>query len=173
MTRRLAVTVSVALALAASQAQALPPSPADPIAGLPQSTSDLRAPGLQGGGFVRLRYGERQAPVVSYGLGLRQGGRALTERGTGVELRFDAGGPAVWRTGSQEHLVARLGPAGARLSALETPRRESLSGALVIGAVVLGVVVVAVALRGSDSGENCPDNTIPNPISGACEPLRL
>ena len=176
----------VLVAISASSLLALPAA-AQVSSGL-EGSDRLAGPGTQAAVFLRIPLGESRdrTNAPRFGFGLFTGcGAALglaSERNRSAcdtapirSLEFSAGF-------NNEPWALSFGSAGRRIDFINwSPQTGNLSLAegagqtdwLWIGLGVVGVIGIAAALAEDDEPLLCTGNTIPNPISGECEPLVL
>lgn len=100
--------------------------------------------------------------------------RLASQSGVGMEYRLDAAHQGMWLRGHT--------PNGANEVRLNAQTRDAYGfgnsnggsgNTLLIVAGVVVVVALAAALAKDSDPLMCSGNTIPNPISGRCEPLNL
>jgi hypothetical protein len=176
----------VLVAISASSLLALPA--AAQISSRLEGSDRLAGPGTQAAMFLRIPLGEarERTNTPRFGFGLFTGcGAAM---GLASERNRDACDAAPVRSlefsaeFNNEPWALSFGSAGRRIDFINwSPLTGNLSLAegagqtdwLWIGLGVVGVIGIAAALAEDDEPLLCTGNTIPNPISGECEPLVL
>jgi hypothetical protein len=119
---------------------------------------------------------DNPAGLVESGIGLN-----LTRHHTAgdlhpisLEMRFDDPHErGFWLKGSQSVSFRSIRDAASAARAQGELGRGGQSSALLVGGLVVGALLLVTLTQDSDGPEQCSGNTVPNPLSGKCEPLQL